>query len=400
MEDIIVELSATGTFAIACFGVVFCLMQTKCSPLRSSFAAFLAAVAVNNIPDAFGELLEALPRSFGTMIDFAVWPSSFFLAPLLWIYVYILTSETQRRPAHLTKHFVLPGLAIFVALVVLASPSHVRDVLLSDNPEIDTASTMALAVSLGLLQLTVHPQIALYLFLTLRRLVRFRLKLRDVYASTERHELWWIYVIGALGVLFWLAMTLLLVGVFVPAPDQIPPTIINTASIAGFALVTATVLWGLRQRPPLMRDTDNSGPDGPVDDHSSEKYQKSALRREDSQRLRRKLRAAMEVDQLHRNSNLSLWVLAHHIGASPNYISQTLNEEIGESFFDFVNGYRVADAMNMLRETEKSVLTITYDVGFNARSSFYNAFKRSTGQTPTSYRKTVSQRDGLDDAKA
>jgi len=399
MDDVIVELTATGTFAIACFGAVFCLMQTKYSPVSYSFAAFLVAVAVNNIPDAFGELLEALPPSFGTLIDFAVWPSSFFLAPLLWIYVYVLTSEAQRRPRRLARHFVLPGLAILVALLVLASPYHVRDVLLSDDPEIDTAWTMALAVSLGLLQLAVHPQIALYLFLTLRRLVRFRLKLRDVYASTEKHELRWIYVIGVLGVLFWLAMTLLLVGVFHPTPDESPAVIIIVGSIAGFALVAATVLWGLRQRPPLMPDTVDPGSSGPAEEQNNDKYQKSALRSEDSQRLSRKLRVAMEVDQLHRDPNLSLWVLARHIGASPNYVSQTLNEEIGESFFDFVNGYRVADAKTLLSETDKSVLTVTYDAGFNARSSFYNAFKRVTGQTPTSYRKTLSQRDGLDDAK-
>jgi YesN/AraC family two-component response regulator len=105
----------------------------------------------------------------------------------------------------------------------------------------------------------------------------------------------------------------------------------------------------------------------------------------------------MEVDNLHRDANLSLWALARHIGASSNYISQTLNEVIGESFFDFVNSYRIAEAKILLTTTNDSVLNITYDVGFNARSSFYNAFKRQTGQTPTTYRKNMSQRDGMDD---
>ena len=97
----------------------------------------------------------------------------------------------------------------------------------------------------------------------------------------------------------------------------------------------------------------------------------------------------MERDHLHRDPNLSLWALSRHIGASPNYVSQTLNEIIGESFFDFVNRYRIEEAMNRLEATDDNVLTITYDVGFNARSSFYNAFKRVTGQTPTSYRKNI-----------
>ncbi len=72
---------------------------------------------------------------------------------------------------------------------------------------------------------------------------------------------------------------------------------------------------------------------------------------------------------------------------------------IGKSFFDFVNGYRIAEAKTLLSTTNESVLNITYDVGFNARSSFYNAFKRETGQTPTAYRKKMSQPEGMDDIK-
>jgi len=134
-------------------------------------------------------------------------------------------------------------------------------------------------------------------------------------------------------------------------------------------------------------------------DQQGEKYEKSALSAEASARITRKLRVAMETDHLHRDPNLSLWVLARHIGASPNYISQTLNEVIGESFFDFVNRYRIEEAKTLLSSSNDTVLAITYDVGFNARSSFYNAFKRVTGETPSHYRKKMSQRDGMDDNK-
>jgi AraC-like DNA-binding protein len=215
--------------------------------------------------------------------------------------------------------------------------------------------------------------------------------LKDYYSSTEEHELRWVYVIGGLGFMFWLANAALLFLEFDGEQADTQSIILHFGSIAALALVGATTIWGLRQRPPLMPDLEPSPTHASPDDGSSEqgvgKYEKSALNAEISSRIAGKLRKAMEKDHLHRDPNLSLWALSRHIGASPNYVSQTLNEVIGESFFDFVNGYRIAEAMTRLETTNDNVLTITYDVGFNARSSFYNAFKRVLGQTPTNYRK-------------
>ena len=73
---------------------------------------------------------------------------------------------------------------------------------------------------------------------------------------------------------------------------------------------------------------------------------------------------------LHRDSALSLRGLAVKIGASPNYISQTLNDHLGVSFFDFVNGFRVDEAEALLRETDRSVTNIAFDVGFNSQLTF------------------------------
>ncbi|MEL6921968.1 MAG: AraC family transcriptional regulator, partial [Pseudomonadota bacterium] len=290
--------------------------------------------------------------------------------------------------------------ALALAVAVLLSPPHVQAILTSDEPQMDTGWGIAVVLGFGLLQLGVYPQIAVYLFLIWRRLMRFRQRLRDVYASTEKHELRWIYAVCGLGSLYWLAQTVLLVVMIDAADTAVPPAFINVASLAGLAVVAATVLWGLRQRPPLVPDHDDPNTPEPSKGQRPGKYEKSALSADASRRLGRKLRAAMEVDHLHKDSNLSLWALARHIGASPNYVSQTLNEEIGESFFDFVNGYRVAEAKTLLTTTDQSILAITYDVGFNARSSFYNAFKRITGQTPSSFRKNMSQPAGLDDISA
>ncbi|WP_415403325.1 helix-turn-helix domain-containing protein [Tateyamaria sp. SN3-11] len=397
MDSILVEMTSLGSVAITIFGAAFCLMQTRHSRVSWSFAIFLMAIAVNNSPEAFAQLLASLPSGYTSTASLITWPSSFFLAPLFWLYVFVLTSSEQDMPRRIVRHFALPAASLIVTLLVLASPPTIRETLFSNDPEPNTAWGMTLIVVVGLLQLAVFPQIALYLVFIVRRLSRFRLKLRDYYSSTEHYELRWIYVIGGLGFSFWFTMTLLLF-VAVGSGD-IPPSMDILTSVVGFILVSAITLWGIRQRPPLAPE-DVGEPAAQPKFPTPGKYEKSALSPEASDRLSAKLRKAMEVDHLHRDANLSLWALAKHIGASSNYISQTLNEVIGESFFDFVNSYRIAEAKTLLATTNESVLNITYDVGFNARSSFYNAFKRHTGQTPTSYRKKMSKRDGVDDIKA
>lgn len=393
MESTLIEMASLGSVAIALFGAAFCLMQTRVSRVNRSFAIFLTAIAVNNIPDGFTQVLASLPSGYASIAGLVTWPSSFLLAPVFWLYVFHLTSSEQQKPGRLIRHFALPAVSVVVALMALASPKETRETLFSNDPQLESGWGMTLVVLFALVQLAVLPQIALYLVLILRRLSRFRLKLRDYYSSTEKYELRWIYIIGVLGFSFWLATTLLLLGAVGFEEATSSTTILG--SLVGFALVSALTLWGIRQRPPLAPNDDDDP--APPSTQPGGKYEKSALSVEASERLSRKLRNAMEVDHLHRDANLSLWALAKHIGASSNYISQTLNEVIGESFFDFVNSYRVAEAKTLLATTNESVLNITYDVGFNARSSFYNAFKRHTGQTPTSYRKKMSQRDGMDD---
>lgn len=402
MDLIIVELASTATIAITLFGIVFCLTQTEYSRVSRSFATFLAAVTVNNFPDAFRRVFEMIDSVYVLLAELIIWmPSGLCLAPLFWIYVFTLTSTDQGRDAYIIRHLLLPAFAVLIGLIAAVYSQDVEAAFSTEGVLPTSGWLLTLVVLIVFLQIAQFPQVAIYLFLIVRRMMRYRLMLRDFYASTEEHELRWIYVIGVLGGLYWLASALFFLTGLDPQRAGIPSTLLSVATISSLALVAAMTLWGLRQTPPLVSSAkDEQAPEISEDapsEQTGEKYEKSALNVEASSRIERKLRAAMEKDRLYRDPNLSLWILARHIGASSNYISQTLNEVIGKSFFDFVNGYRIAEAMSLLSTTNDTVLTITYDVGFNARSSFYNAFKRVNGQTPTSYRKTMSHPVGVDD---
>ena len=98
----------------------------------------------------------------------------------------------------------------------------------------------------------------------------------------------------------------------------------------------------------------------------------------------------MTQDKPHRDSQLSLPQLAEKLGVSVNYLSQIINEQLDQNFFEFVNAYRIDEAKEILidkRREKENILTIALESGFNSKSSFYTAFKKQTGLTPGAFRK-------------
>jgi AraC-like DNA-binding protein len=68
-----------------------------------------------------------------------------------------------------------------------------------------------------------------------------------------------------------------------------------------------------------------------------------------------------------------------------------LNDHLSVNFYDYVNGWRIKAACDALRTTDLTVVTISEDVGFNAKSTFNASFKKITGQTPRQYRASVTE---------
>lgn len=107
-------------------------------------------------------------------------------------------------------------------------------------------------------------------------------------------------------------------------------------------------------------------------------------------RIALKLKKAMEEDKLQLNPSLTLRKLSDMTGIAENNISQVLNMKIGMGYYDFINYWRIQSACEKLKQSNNSLLDITYAVGFNSRSTFNLAFKKHTGKTPSEYRKTVN----------
>ena len=106
-----------------------------------------------------------------------------------------------------------------------------------------------------------------------------------------------------------------------------------------------------------------------------------------------KLTSFMVEEKPYLDFELTLQKLANQINMPEKELSLLINHHLNKHFFDFINEYRINDAKILLKDPAKkevTVLEILYEVGFNSKSSFYTAFKKSTNQTPTAYRKSIN----------
>lgn len=104
--------------------------------------------------------------------------------------------------------------------------------------------------------------------------------------------------------------------------------------------------------------------------------------------LKNRLNDIMTTQALYKNPGLSLAELAERLETNRTYLSQTINSEY-ENFSEYVNKLRVIEACRIIQSGLDPRLSIDHLfslVGFASRTTFYTAFKKYTGVSPSRFR--------------
>jgi len=110
----------------------------------------------------------------------------------------------------------------------------------------------------------------------------------------------------------------------------------------------------------------------------------------DSEELNNKLEKAILEDKVFLDPNLTVKNLAKTIDSNEKYMSYLINKKYNKNFSNFINGHRIEYAKKILLEKEYKQYTIEAIgglSGFNSKSGFNTIFKKSTGLTPSQYKK-------------
>ncbi len=210
-------------------------------------------------------------------------------------------------------------------------------------------------------------------------------EVRHSYSNLDRVNLrWLLWITGAAAAIWVLALS---VSFSADANIRDEPI-----SLAIAVLIYSIGYMGLKQ-PEIFRYETAEFPIPPTTENPADsRYERSGLDDREADALRIALVALMETEQPWKDSELTLAQLAERLGTTPHKVSEVLNERVGQTFYDFVNGYRVREVQRRIKAGEArklKMLALAMDAGFASKSTFNDVFKKHTQLTPSAFEKAI-----------
>lgn len=240
-------------------------------------------------------------------------------------------------------------------------------------------------------------QATIYCLLTLIILKKHSFSIKDLFSTIEKIKLNWLrnitYAVIIVMFVFFIE-NLLLLG-WINLSNYFNLTSFLTAlyiyTLGYFGLLKSEIFVAPEINKSISRLSKLSFP---KNNDPEIKYEKSGLSSEKARLYLEYLLNLMEQEKPYRNSELTLNQLAEIVSISPHNLSEVINTQLNQNFFDFVNQYRVEKVKKDLVDPEKQhlkILSLAFDAGFNSKTSFNTIFKKFTNLTPTEYRNQMTK---------
>ena len=296
--------------------------------------------------------------------------------PFLFLYTAISTNSIKRLHARHVLH-ALPYLVYtaYFAFVLIPMKASTRYGYMSNL--IDDETDLAI-LSLGILN---HVHIIIYLVMSMFHLKKHSEGLIDAFSYLEGVNLKWLrnLLVGITAVALVILIGFVTSDLFPIISHYAKATLIYSA----FAVLPFYIsFYAIRQKLvyPLHIDSSN------------EKYEASSLTKKESSKIAEVLADHMKSNKPYLNPVLTIKDLSEDLNLHQKDLSRVINENFGKNFFNFINAYRVAEFKKRLNDPENqnyTLIAIAYDCGFNTKSSFNSIFKKTTGLTPSAYRRAA-----------
>lgn len=86
-------------------------------------------------------------------------------------------------------------------------------------------------------------------------------------------------------------------------------------------------------------------------------------------------------------SDIQLETVSRALHISKYYISHLFSQKLHMGFSEYIGTLRISEACRLLKNDDKSITEVAYNVGFNSTRSFNRLFLKYTGMTPRQYKR-------------
>lgn len=295
-------------------------------------------------------------------------PFAFLAGPLLFLYIRELTANGRKCERRDFLHFIP-----FTLCLVYLLPYYLQGA----KAKLDVLSAEYVQQSLGQWY---YVRSAVLIIQFLVYLVLIALTVIDYSRKSRRGELPRNEAVLSELRFFVIASSLLWVAVVIRYAVDHTGRANLIIPLGASAVVYGLGYLKMRSSRPAAREPEQISP---------RKYQKSTLTNARTERYVNSLIQCMKEDKPYLDGALTMQKLAGHLSIPPHHLSQVINQQLGQTFNDFINSYRVEEAKQRLLDPafkHLSLLGIAVDVGFNSKSSFNSVFKKHTNMTPSEFR--------------
>ncbi|WP_409341814.1 response regulator [Paenibacillus sp. MBLB4367] len=103
----------------------------------------------------------------------------------------------------------------------------------------------------------------------------------------------------------------------------------------------------------------------------------------------REFQQIMDYLLVHFHEDLPLQSMADRMNVSESYFSRLFKKHVGVSFLEYITNLRVQAAKELLADPRFKMYEIAERVGYQDARYFSQIFRKSTGETPSEYRKRL-----------
>jgi AraC-like DNA-binding protein len=297
------------------------------------------------------------------------------MPPMLYIYLEKVANKKQESSFSTFPHFIVPlffGLAVIILLTISFSLNQQSELY-----RLLTRTTLYLTLFAHFFVFILLNII--YVYKSYKIISRHQFQIDNYFSYDEGINLRWTKIL-IWGYIFFTLLTCIS-DVFPNFPEWIYNLfVISFISFIGyngihqsdiFTTTTVEVETGITEESKESSETEST--------QAEDKF-KSLLDR---------IINLMIFDKIYLNQDLTIVDLTKILNVNSKYIAQSISNEYNVNFVNFINSYRVEYAKKLLKDSSYSNYTIEaigQTSGFKSKSAFYNAFKKTTGLTPSEYK--------------